>query len=113
MTYRLVDCGESRVCGWAKHMAPEQYAHDGAHGHSVYHGEGGLVHRLQRLRHPVDLLPELILVIERAGCPLAHAADVAAGAERASASGDDDHVDVVVALGLAERPDPRVDHGAG
>src|SRR5207245_4879131 len=79
----------------------------------VDHRDDRLVHRLQRLWHSVDALPQAVLTVERARLTLPHASDVAARAERAAGAGDDDDVDAVVGLGLAERLRPGVDHPRG
>src|SRR2546422_10796069 len=72
-----------------------------------------LVHRLQRLWHSVDALPQAVLTVERARLTLPHAAHVAARAERAAGAGDDDDVHAGVGLGLAERLPPDLDHPRG
>ena len=100
-----------RLCGHA-HVAHHAHAHAGADREPVDHRDDRFVHRFQRLRHSVNALPEAVLPLQRARLTLPHASHVAARAEGAPGARHDDHVHVVVGLGLAERLGPRVDHRA-
>src|SRR5207244_10278436 len=81
---------------------------------TVDHRDHGLVHLLEGFGDAVHALPQAVLAVHRRGrAAVAHAAHVAARAERAAGAGDDDHVDLVVGLGVGQRLGPRLDHVAG